>query len=180
MTIPTLATERLELAQPRQDHLAAIVQLANDYEVAKTLGRMPHPYRLSDAQFFLNEVVPKEPNWQIARKVDAVLLGFVGLKPITDDVVELGYWLGREFWGQGYATEAASAIVAHTFVTRNIETILSGHFTSNPASGRVLEKLGFSAYGRSERFSSASNQTLPHIDLKLTRNQWRATHADIR
>ena len=174
MTVSTIQTERLALSQPCRSDLARIVRLANDYEVAKTLGRMPYPYGPEDAVFFLDSIVPKEKTWRIVRKHDAALLGFVGLKPINDGIVELGYWLGREFWGHGYATEAASRIVQHAFMDLEIQTILSGHFTVNPASGRVLEKLGFSESGRSERFSSALKQALPHMDRKLTRSEWDA------
>ena len=175
MNITQLTTDRLELAAPTPQDIPEIVRLANDYEVARTLARLPYPYGEKDAQYFLDEVIPVEPNWKVMRKSDEALLGFVGLKPVEGwRVVELGYWYGRAYWGHGYATESARAVVAHAFDDLGTEKILSGHFAINPASGRVLEKIGFRNTGHSEVYSLAADADLPHVDMVLEQREWSA------
>lgn len=176
MKIAPLSTDRLDLGAPGSQDIPEIVRLANDSEVVRTLARLPHPYQQKDAQFFLDEVVPVEPNWKVTRRSDAALLGFVGLKPLeASRTMELGYWFGRAYWRHGYATEAAQAVVAHAFEDLGILKILSGHFAMNPASGRVLEKIGFRQTGRSQRYSLAADADLPHVDMLLDRGEWSAS-----
>ncbi|MEM7428812.1 MAG: GNAT family N-acetyltransferase [Pseudomonadota bacterium] len=173
MQIAPLSTERLDLSAPCTADIPEIVRLANNFAVVRNLARLPYPYGPGDAEYFLEEVVPAEPNWRVARKSDAVLLGFVGLQPLErESVVELGYWFGEKHWGRGYATEAASAVVAHAFRDLSVQKVLSGHFAANPASGRVLAKIGFREVGRSRRYSQSSDADLPHVDYVLERSEW--------
>ncbi|MEM8687079.1 MAG: GNAT family protein [Pseudomonadota bacterium] len=174
MTIAPLSTERLQLDAPHVRDVPEIVRLANNYAVVRTLARVPHPFGPEDAHYFLNEVVPKEPNWRVGRKSDGALLGFVGLNPReTPAVMELGYWFGEEHWRQGYATEAARAVVAHAFRALGVQKIVSGHFAMNPASGRVLAKIGFAKTGRSTRYSQVAGEALEHVDFALERADWQ-------
>ncbi len=174
MKIASLSTARLRLSAPDARDIPEIVRLANNIEVVRTLARVPHPFGPEDARYFLDEVVPKEPTWRIGRKSDGALLGFVGLNPMEKpSVMERGYWFGQEHWRQGYATEAARAVVDHAFSKLGVETIVSGHFAMNPASGRVLAKIGFRETGRSKRFSQVAGEALAHVDVVLERSTWR-------
>ena len=93
-----------------------------------------------------------------------------GVGPVT-----LMYWLGRAYWGQGYATEAVRAFLAECY--RRFETldeIEADHFTDNPASGRVLTKLGFSRIGTRTGRSAARLEPAPVILYRVSRNTFRA------
>lgn len=174
MKVPTIQTERLDLCEPRRQDVPEIVRLANDFDVARHLARLPHPYGPDDALFFLDNVVTSEPTWRIARRCDEALMGFVGLKPVDDEVLELGYWLGHRYWGAGFATEAAAGVVSYAFENLGMDRIISGYFAANTASGRVLEKLGFVEVGQSQRFGLAMGSDLPHVDVEMTRDEWDA------
>ena len=137
-----LETERLVLRRPTLADVKAIARLANDRRVAQNTARIPHPYAVSDAEDFVNFVgcQPQDTNFVITR--DGEVLGGVGidLKPAAP---EIGYWLGVPFWGQGYATEAARAVIDYAFEEFGSTELRAGARVVNPASRRVLEKCGF-------------------------------------
>jgi RimJ/RimL family protein N-acetyltransferase len=189
---PLLTSPRLLLRAPRKEDAGAIAALANDWEVARRLTRLPHPYTLDDAVFFLEEIVPKELVWII--ESSAELVGVAGLTVDADGTsVELGYWLGRAFWGHGYATEAAGLVIDYAFdragaracpakvgtgfakkdmLKQKVSVVTAGCFTDNVRSLRVLRKLGFTIKGESLRFCMAQQRELPHYDLALARVGW--------
>jgi RimJ/RimL family protein N-acetyltransferase len=163
---PELKTARLVLRRPGEADVASIVELANDWDVVRRLGRLPHPYGLADARYFLEAVVPRELCWAITDRTARAVLGVVGLRP-EGDAAELGYWLGRRHWGQGIATEAAAAVVRTAFDDLGLARLVAGHFADNPASGRVLGKLGFVETGRGERPCQALGRSVPSVELEL-------------
>lgn len=144
----TLKTERLHLRSPCRDDLAALVPLIGDYDVAKNLAVVPHPYAVTDGEGWLNAMAARKPcdgdDW-------AILLdnAFIGVCSVTryQGRLSLGYWLGKPYWGQGYASEAARAAVSHAFAEHDAFALVSGYFVDNPASGGVLAKLGFEPAG---------------------------------
>jgi RimJ/RimL family protein N-acetyltransferase len=146
-----------------------IADLANDWELASRLARLPHPYGLEDARWFLANIVPVETVWAIQSRADDVLMGFVGLTPGGPGQAELGYWLGRKYWGQGFMTEAASPVVAYGFDHLGLQVLTAGWFQDNPTSGRVLQKVGFQPVGYGERSSSVSEKPRPTMEMKLER-----------
>lgn len=171
---PVLTTARLVMRRPVEADIPAMVEQANDWQVARRLGRLPHPYGIADARFFLDRVVPDELTWAITLCAEGTFIGALGLVPNPEfAAVELGYWLGRRFWGQGFATEASSAVVEHAFRVLGLAMLTSGYFTDNPASGRVLAKLGFVETGRSERPCLAEGRSLPLVEMELTRSTQR-------
>lgn len=163
---PDLATDRLALRLPALIDADAIVRLVGDWAVARQLARVPHPYGLEEARFFLNEVVPAEWVWAVTRRPTGELLGMAGLTP-TDHATELGYWFGRPHWGAGFATEAARAVLAHGFHALGLICVAAGHFEDNPASGRVLAKLGFTESGRTMLDCLATGESRPAIRMQL-------------
>jgi RimJ/RimL family protein N-acetyltransferase len=105
-----LTTVRLVLRRPAEEDLPSIVKHANDWEVARRLGRMPHPHTMDDARFFLEKVVPNELTWAITSRADDIFIGAIGLAPgVPGGVAELGYWLWRRFWGNGFATQPGAS-----------------------------------------------------------------------
>ena len=148
-SIPTLDTERLVLrAFVRAD--APIVQrLVSERVIADTTLNIPHPYPEGGAETWIDT---HERQWQaregvhfaVVRRGDHALLGAMGLRPAMHHAhAEIGYWIGSPYWGQGYATEAARAVVGFGFEGMGLRRIFAHYLARNPASGRVLAKLGF-------------------------------------
>ena len=170
---PRLSSQRLTLRRPNRNDAEAIRRLADDWEVARRLARVPFPYTLDDALFFLDQIVPKEPTWIVQHASSGDVLGVAGLTPHADaGNMELGYWLGREFWGRGFATEAANVVLEHAFGAGLASEITAGCFADNIRSARVLAKLGFRIAGESLRLCLAEERELRHYDLLLTRESY--------
>lgn len=167
---PPLATTRLRLRVPGADDAATIAGMANDWEIARRMARLPHPYGIDDARFFLRDIVPSELAWAITSAPDGILVGIAGLVPDgATKTVELGYWLGRRYWGRGLATEAAQVITRYGLEILELPVITSGCFTDNLASRRVLAKIGFGETGVSERSCLAVGGNLPFIEMRIER-----------
>jgi ribosomal-protein-alanine N-acetyltransferase len=144
------------------------VAIAGDWDVARRLGRVPYPYRETDACFFLDVIVPNEWVWAVTWRESGELVGMVGLTPgAGDDTAELGYYVARRHWDLGLATEAARAVVRYGFHGLALRTITAGHFLDNPSSGRVLSKLGFVEVGRAMRLCRATGSAAPSVEMHL-------------
>lgn len=170
---PQIVSERLMLRQPSRDDVGAICALANNWEVTRWMGRLPHPYTNEDALFFLEHVVPREVTWIVQCRSSGEVLGAAGLIPHeTSGSVELGYWLGQSHWGKGFATEASRAVLDFAFGRASLPDVASGCFVGNVRSAHVLEKLGFQPVGTSARSCMAQGKELPHLDMVLTRDAW--------
>jgi RimJ/RimL family protein N-acetyltransferase len=165
---PDLMTKRLTLRRPNEDDVDAIVSVVGNWEVARRLARVPHPYSSADAHFFLEQVVPAEWVWAMTLHGSDLLLGAIGLTPEDDaDTVELGYWLSPAHWGSGITTEAARAVVSFGFESLGLPVIMSGYFEDNPASGRVLQKLGFVEVSQTMRPCLAVGGEVKSIRMEL-------------
>ena len=141
-----LETERLLLRPPEEADIPSTVVLLGDYDVAKNLAGVPHPFTRAHAEEFLKKSTESRASgtayrFSIVRKAGAIHVGSIGLA-LKDGQFELGYWLGRPYWGQGYATEAAKRVVGFAFHDLKATSVWAGRFHDNPASGRVLAKLG--------------------------------------
>jgi RimJ/RimL family protein N-acetyltransferase len=169
--VPVLETARLTLRAPRHEDAKAICSLANEFRVAANTARLPHPYRLGDAEEFIAAANSREGEVCFVIIEDARLIGACGINP-REEGFELGYWLGVPFWGRGYATEAARAAVDYAFGDLGCETLLSGARVTNPASRRVLEKCAFQWTGvRLTRIRSI-NSAAPVDRFRLDRGLW--------
>lgn len=165
---PVLTTERLVLRRPREEDIPAIIAIAGDLRVSRQLARVPHPYGEADARFFLDEIVPRELVWALTLRSSDTFVGTAGLSVTDDqDTAELGYYLAPPHWGFGLATEAARAIIEYGFAIAGFVAVTAGHFEENPASGRVLRKLGFVETGRGERPCLATGTTAMSIEMRL-------------
>jgi [ribosomal protein S5]-alanine N-acetyltransferase len=155
MDQPTLQTARLRLRPYCLADAEDLMRLAGAHEVAATTLRIPHPYRKQDALDFIaccEGESGKIPRFAIALRESGQLCGGIGLHidaAPNEHNAELGYWLGVPYWGQGYATEAARAVLRYGFETVGLHRIYATHFAHNSASGRVLQKIGMRYEGRS-------------------------------
>jgi len=162
-----LDTARLHLRQPVEQDAEAIVAICSDWEVVRRLGRLPHPYTNDDVRFFFNHVVANEPTWAILWRESSRLIGIVGLAPAAGgSSAELGYYIARDHWGHGVATEAAQAIVEVGFKSFEYCKLTSCYHMDNPASGRVLAKLGFTIVGTSSRPCLAEGKDKPSVEVE--------------
>ena len=142
---PRIETDRLALRTPRPDDALRLARLADDFDIAR-MTSLPHPYGLAEAEDFLARTaiqdLSRDVNFAI-EMADQGLVGVIGLHPRGPLGPEIGYWIGRPYWGRGLATEAARAVLAWARDVWGRRAVVSGHFADNPASGRVLEKAGF-------------------------------------
>lgn len=174
-----IETERLALRALEPRDVDRIVEFAGDYEVAKMLAEVPFPYTRGDAKSFIVRAADQAASGSaIVCKIDRYgLIGVIGISEIQflegARVGTLGYWVGRPFWGRGYATEASRALVGHAFGDLGFSAIKSGHFKENGSSGRVLTKTGFRYAGEGPKNCLARGEEVPHIDVELTRAQWQ-------
>ena len=151
-------TERLLLRPGWAEDAPALARAIADEQVVRNLATAPWPFALQDAEAFL--AAPRDPampSFLITERTDGEprIVGACGLGRRPSGAVEMGYWIARPHWGRGFATEASVALIdiARTLKLPRLE---ASHFIDNPASGRVLEKLGFVATGLSAaRYSCA-------------------------
>jgi RimJ/RimL family protein N-acetyltransferase len=138
-----LETERLTLRHFRRADAADFARLAGDWAVASMTSDIRYP--LSEVQA-LAWLEPARGEVRFAIEREGRLIGGVGFYRRRSGAAELGFWLGRPWWRYGYATEAARAVIGFGFKTRRLPGFSSAHFVDNPASARVLAKLGFSPW----------------------------------
>ena len=169
--VPALKTTRLSLRAPSHSDVAAMVALAGDRRIAENTARIPHPYSAADAVGLLASINQTGGETVFAIELDGALIGMCGLDP-RQDGAELGYWLGAPFWGRGYATEAARAVIDYAFAKLGHEVLSSGARVSNPASRRVLEKCGFQWTGVQLCRIRAINSAAPIDRFRLDRGLW--------
>lgn len=161
---PVIETRRLTLRSPTRADASRIVALADNWNIARMLSRMPHPYRPEHADRFLEACEAHDPAREQVFAIDLEdegLVGVIGLDP-HEEGTELGYWLGQPYWGRGLVSEAVDAVLAWARKSWRRRHIVAGHYSDNPASGRVLCKAGFLYTGRIElRDSQARGEPAP-------------------
>jgi RimJ/RimL family protein N-acetyltransferase len=151
-------TERLLLRPGWAEDAPALARAIADETVVRNLATAPWPFALEDAEAFL--AAPRDPampSFLITERTDGPprIVGACGFGRRPSGAVELGYWIARPFWNQGFATEAGQALINIARALK-LPRLEASHFLDNPASGRVLEKLGFRPTGLSAaRYSCA-------------------------
>ena len=170
---PVLKTERLVLRAPRFEDARRVAALINDRRIAENTARIPHPYSLADAFAFLAQANrdPGAPSFLVTL-ADGTLVGGGGIHVVSGRDPEPGYWIGVPYWGRGYATEAARALVDHAFTELGYERLACRARVSNPASRRVLEKCGFQWTGVSLIRIHALQSSAPVDCFRLDRGLW--------
>jgi ribosomal-protein-alanine N-acetyltransferase len=155
-----LETARLVLKPPVEEDIPSIVAVASDWQVAE-MTLVPHPFALSDA---LAWVVRARESWQehgmgglaIFTRQGQAFIGGIGLRPTTvEGHATTGYWFCPSVWGRGFATEALREVIRYGFEARRLARIEANYLLENPASGRVMEKVGM---------GHAIQVDLPHRD----------------
>lgn len=170
---PVLVTERLVLRPPHEDDVQEMAQLANNRHVAEMLSRMPHPYTQDDARAFIESRRAAKNDgchYAVALAENGAFIGCAGLD-MRAYGLELGYWFGEPFWGQGYATEVAHALVDLAFRATNIDRLNASCRVINNASRRVIHKCGFQ-YSGQDMVDSLVAGKVPIERYQLDRSTW--------
>jgi RimJ/RimL family protein N-acetyltransferase len=153
MDQPTLQTDRLTLRPFRLDDASDVQRLAGAREVADTTLHIPHPYPDGAAEGWIGThaeewAAQRDVVYAITMRTTGELIGAIALKlEMALTQAEIGYWIGVDYWSHGYCTEAATAVVQFGFDTLALHRVHSRHFLRNPASGRVMQKLGMRQEG---------------------------------
>lgn len=160
-----LRTKRLLLRPIRPGDETAVQQHCQDYDIARYMLHVPHPYTDADAVDFVNRASQKKGRvWAITHADD--LIGMVGT------VRAFGYWVGKPYWRQGFATEAAIAALDHYFTDPLKCAIKASHMKENVASGGLLRNFGFEITGEHEMKSIARPAAMPGYTLMLSKARW--------
>jgi RimJ/RimL family protein N-acetyltransferase len=164
-------TDRLLLRPGWIEDAPALFAAIADEAVVRNLATAPWPYTLDHAAAFLaTQRRPDEPALLIFLRTEGApkLIGTIGLARRRSDKLDLGYWIARPYWNRGYATEAGEAVVRMARESLRAPRLDAGHFLDNPASGRVLEKLGFRPTGTvARRYSAGRGRSAPCRELAL-------------
>jgi RimJ/RimL family protein N-acetyltransferase len=150
---PTLKTERLILRPFKMSDATEVRRLAGDKEIASTTLAIPHPYQDTDAPEWIGTHQEKFHQGEMATfaivlPVENVLIGAIDLNiDRKHERAELGYWIGKPYWNNGYVTEAGRRIIRYGFEELGLNRIFAKHMTRNPSSGRVMEKAGMKYEG---------------------------------
>jgi RimJ/RimL family protein N-acetyltransferase len=149
----TLSTNRLILRSFHLDDAQDVQRLAGDRDIAAFTLLIPHPYEDGMAEEWISTHPADLKNdrsvcFAITLRHTGSLLGAISLNLQPDDIkAEMGYWVGKPYWNKGYCTEAARTVLTYGFTVLQLNRIFAFHFVTNPASGRVLEKIGMRREG---------------------------------
>jgi len=169
-------TDRLLLRPGWPDDALALAAAIGEWRIVRNLSAVPWPYGAGDAEAWLQRQQSDAlPHLLIFERTPDVprLAGCIGFSAEAG-AIEFGYWIRSDRWNRGYATEAGHAALALARDSLRLGRVGSGHFVDNPASGRVLEKLGFEASASGERHCVARGGATP---IKLFQAELRAVRA---
>jgi RimJ/RimL family protein N-acetyltransferase len=182
--VDVIHTQRLLLRPLEASDADRVYALFNNWNVVRRLSSPPWPYTLEDARGFASRQGKNahgltETTFAIIR--EGLLIGGIDARFYPSEPQRggpiLGYWLGEDYWGQGYMTEAACGFLAHVFDAGVGDVICSGAFADNAASLRVQEKLGFVREGETVMFAKPRGGEFPHINTTLTRSRFESPSA---
>jgi ribosomal-protein-alanine N-acetyltransferase len=180
---PTLTTERLTLRPFVADDAFDVERLAGKREIADTTLNIPHPYPHGGAAEWIRIQAPAWTDgscatFAIVGKKTGALIGAISLMiKRAHRRAELGYWIALDCWNQGYATEACRRILEFGFESLALHRIEARHFLRNPASGRVMEKLGMQKEGVERDWAIKWDRYETLAVYSVLEPEWRAARA---
>jgi len=162
-----LTLQQCTLRPWRLDDAESLARHANNRKIWLTVRDLfPHPYTVQDAREFLQRAMSEQPELKFCVDIKGAAVGGVGVHPGHDvhrHTATIGYWLGEEFWGRGIMTEAVAAVTDFCFPNYALRRISAEVFSTNPASARVLEKVGFILEGRLKNHVLKGGETLDSL-----------------
>lgn len=172
-----LETPRLLLRHTEMRDAGTFVEELNNFHIVRNTARVPFPYHHDDAVEFLlfaNGLDDRSCVAAITLKSEPdELIGVISYEwSNAKQDAELGYWLSERVWGKGFGTEAAAAIVDHAFGVNGHAKLVACFHNDNPASGRILSRLGFKAAGACSNFSKAQRREVAVTNMQMLRSDW--------
>jgi len=177
--LPTLCTARLRLRAFELRDAPDVQRLAGDHAIADTTLNVPHPYPDGAAEKWISTHTAafesgEGATFAVVLRQEETLAGVVGIKfELRFDSAEMGYWIGRSFWGRGYCTEAAGAVLDYAFGDLELNRVHASHILRNPASGRVMQKLGMTREGLRREHVKKWEKYEDLADYGILRREWR-------
>lgn len=176
----TLKTRRLLLAPWREEDAEALYALASEPEIGPMCGWEPHG-SVEESREVIRDVFSAPEVCAILSRESGTLLGAVGLQPSSEifpelsatEQREMGYWLGRPYWGHGVMTEAATELLRFGFETLGLEAVWCSHYDWNSRSRRVIEKCGF-RYQFTKETTNVIGMTNKTVFYALKKEEWLA------
>jgi len=179
--LPTLHTERLILRPFVLSDAPEVQRLAGEREIAATTINIPHPYEDGVAEEWINKHAERFEKGEIADfaicdRENGHLIGATALfLSLSNERAELGYWVGKPYWGKGYCTEAAREMLRFGFEELDLNRIFAHYMGNNPASGRIMEKLGMKYEGCMRQHVKKWGELLDMIFYSIIKSEYRAT-----
>ena len=174
MLMKEIRTERLLIKTPEIDDKFELTQLINDKDVIKWLSEIPFPYTLGHAEEFIErsrERVLREESYNFTIFQDKKMIGGIGLSEFNNKSCQVGYWLGKQYWGNGFATEALKSILDFGFDHLNLEKIYAAYKIGNEGSIRVLNKSGFEYSRKKYEYDSVLNEKVFLTEMILRKEE---------
>ena len=152
----------------------AVQRLCGEYDIALNTLLIPHPYPDGAAEEWISKHQAEFDENKIIHFAidDGQLTGAMGLVTKDKGISEIGYWIGKPFWGRGYATEAAIEVIRYGFEERDLLRIFAMHYGRNPASGRVLQKAGMRYEGTLRQHLKKWDEYVDLVCYGLLREEW--------
>ena len=161
-----ITTKRLVLKRPDISiNQALFASLVGDWDIAKWLSDVPYPYTEKHAEKFIKRSSPDDLRFSVF--YDGILVGGVGLSFEDNNQLDLGYWIAKDYWGNGFATEASKGLIDYVKNETEFKAITACYVKGNKTSAKVLMKLGFIEIGECEEYFLSRKETMDCVDLIL-------------
>ena len=164
-----LHTKNLIIKKPSEKHLNSLIKELNNWNISKWLIEVPYPYSIDDAKYWVKKT--KQDQYSLNIYLKNKLIGGVSLSNQRENSKwELGYWIGEEYWGNGYAIEACENLISYFFSNTNNSIIYASHMKDNIKSKKIIIKLGFKLVSSGKKFSISRNEMVEDLNYELRKS----------
>jgi len=167
--------KRVTLRKLRKSDIDDITKYCSDRRVSKWTLHVPYPYKKKDAIWFTKDSAKKwgKDAYVYSVRHEGKLVGVIDIRPREYDSAEIGYWVGREHWGKGFASEATKLIIKEGFKTLKLHKIFATHKPGNKASARVMQKAGMKYEGTIRDQVKKGKKYLDMVHYGILRKEFR-------
>ena len=164
-----LHTDNLVIKKPSEKHLNSLIKELNNWNICKWLIEVPYPYSIDDAKYWVKKT--KQDQYSLNIYLKNKLIGGVSLSNQRENSKwELGYWIGEEYWGNGYAIEACENLISYFFSNTNNSLIYASHMQDNIKSKKIIINLGFKLVSSGKKFSISRNEIVEDLNYELRKS----------
>ena len=164
-----LHTNNLIIKKPSEKHLKSLIKELNNWNISKWLIEVPYPYTVDDAKYWVKKTKQDEYSFNIYLK-NKLIGGLSLTNQRKNSKWELGYWIGEEYWGNGYAIEACENLISYFFSNTNNSIIYASHMKDNIKSKKIIIKLGFKLVSSGKKFSISRNEMVEDLNYELRKS----------